>query len=60
MIEKICLDQQRKLRLKVFYKNPQAIGFYSKIGFVKVGVEETDIGKGYVIIDDVMEKSLIS
>ncbi|MEO8172643.1 MAG: GNAT family N-acetyltransferase [Sediminibacterium sp.] len=46
------------IRLKVFHKNEQAISFYIKNGFSMIGVETTDIGNGYLIIDHVMTKQL--
>jgi len=50
--------QQKVLTLKVFHKNDKAIGFYGKKGFKKVDVETTDIGNGYFILDNVLEKEL--
>ncbi len=47
-----------RLRLKVFFKNDKAIGFYEKYGFNTSGTETTDIGSNYVIIDNVMTKEL--
>ncbi|QYJ67705.1 GNAT family N-acetyltransferase [Flavobacterium litorale] len=35
-----------------------ALNFYNKTGFVKVGVEDIDIGSGYLMEDYVMEKEL--
>jgi ribosomal protein S18 acetylase RimI-like enzyme len=46
------------LRLKVFHKNDKAVGFYTKYGFITVGTETTDIGNGYIILDNVMVKKL--
>ncbi len=51
-------NNNRKIRLHVYFDNAAAIGFYEKHGFIKVGIEKTDIGKGYIILDDVMEKTL--
>jgi len=48
----------KKLMLKVFYKNTNAIGFYLKKNFVNQGIEITDIGNGYKIKDNVMVKTL--
>jgi len=47
-----------ELRLKVFYKNNKAIHFYTKVGFEKKGEIQTDIGNGFLILDDVMERKL--
>lgn len=49
---------QKRLCLKVFYKNDKAADFYLKYGFVKTGIESTDIGNGYIIVDNVMEKQV--
>ena len=51
-------NEQDKITLKVFYKNEAAIGFYEKEGFSVVGKETTAIGKGYRILDYIMEKQL--
>lgn len=52
--------QQESLTLKVFYKNENAMAFYLKKGFEDIGIEEGDIGKGYIIIDHVMRKTISS
>ena len=58
-LTRIALDNnQEALTLKVFYKNDKATGFYMSKGFKKIGVEETDIGNGYVILDDVLVKQI--
>lgn len=49
----------KKLRLKVFFKNLKAIRFYEKYGFEKTGTEEVSIGNNYIILDNVMEKQLV-
>lgn len=51
-------NQNTTLRLKVYYENFKAIGFYEKYGFRKVGTEITDIGNNYEILDNVMVKEL--
>lgn len=51
-------NEQNSLRLKVFHKNTQAIGFYEKKGFAHMGTEKTDIGHGYTILDHIMVKKL--
>ncbi|HMR93222.1 MAG TPA: GNAT family N-acetyltransferase [Chitinophagaceae bacterium] len=48
----------KALRLKVFYLNDKAIGFYEKYGFCKQGDEVTPIGNGYEILDYVMIKMI--
>lgn len=48
----------KRLRLKVYYENHKAIGFYEKYGFKQIGTETTDIGNGYNILDNVMIKEL--
>ncbi|MFL9838811.1 GNAT family N-acetyltransferase [Flavobacterium sp. ST-75] len=35
-----------------------AIGFYEKIGFVKAGQEDIDIGNGYLMEDYIMQKAV--
>jgi diamine N-acetyltransferase len=49
---------QKRLRLKVFYKNDKAEAFYKKYGFANAGTESTGIGRGYIILDNVMEKQI--
>jgi diamine N-acetyltransferase len=51
-------NNQKLLRLKVFYKNNKAEAFYKKYGFANAGTESTDIGNGYIILDNVMEKQV--
>ncbi|MBI3139826.1 MAG: GNAT family N-acetyltransferase [Sphingobacteriales bacterium] len=46
------------LRLKVYYKNAKAIGFYERYGFRNAGSEETNIGNNYNILDNVMVKEV--
>ncbi len=48
---------QQKLRLDVNYQN-KAVSFYEYLGFTKVGRFDTDIGKGYLMEDWIMEKPL--
>ena len=52
-------NNNNRLRLKVYFKNSKAIGFYKKYGFKKVSAEKTDLGNNYSVLDDVMEKQLI-
>lgn len=51
---------QVAVRLKVFYKNEKAIRFYEKNGFQNTGIEETNIGGGYIIRDNVMRKESLT
>lgn len=51
-------NNNNKLQLKVYHENEKAIGFYLKYGFVNIGTETKDIGKGYVILDNIMTKNL--
>lgn len=51
-------NNNHMLQLLVFHKNIKAIGFYERIGFVKKGTVERDIGSGYVVMDYVMVKDL--
>lgn len=50
--------QDTHVRLKVFVHNPNAIGFYEKIGFSKAGIENTDIGNNYIISDYIMLRKI--
>lgn len=50
-------NQQKKLKLKVFHKNHEAIRFYEKNGFKNKSVEEKHIGNNYIISDYVMVKT---
>ena len=47
-------NNNNQLRLKVYFENTKAIGFYEKYGFKKIGTEMTDIGNNYSILDNVM------
>lgn len=59
LLSEIALEYDDKLlRLKVYYKNAKAIGFYEKYGFKNTGSEKTDIGNNYSILDNVMVKEL--
>jgi GNAT superfamily N-acetyltransferase len=51
-------NEQKQLRLKVFYKNEKTAGFYRKYGFTIAGTESADIGNGYIILDNVMEMQI--
>ncbi len=48
-----------RLRLKVYYQNDKAIGFYEKYGFAKTGIESTDTGNNFIILDNIMVKELL-
>lgn len=48
----------RRLRLKVFHLNTNAIAFYEKYGFKKLGTETSNIGDNYTINDYVMVKDI--
>jgi ribosomal protein S18 acetylase RimI-like enzyme len=52
-------NNNNQLRLKVYFENTKAIGFYEKYGFNKTGTETTDIGNNYSILDDIMVKKLL-
>lgn len=52
-------NSNKQLRLKVYFKNANAIGFYKKYGFEIIGTERTDIGNNYIILDNVMVKQLL-
>jgi diamine N-acetyltransferase len=51
-------QNQAMLRLKVFYKNDKARGFYERYGFEIAGTETSDAGNGYIILDNVMCKQI--
>lgn len=51
-------NNNKLLRLKVYFQNTNAIGFYEKYGFKKIGTKKTDIGNNYSILDYVMMKEL--
>ena len=55
--EKAKASQQQFLSLNVNRFN-DALHFYAKIGFEKVGEEDINIGNGYVMEDYIMEKKL--
>ncbi len=48
----------KRLLLKVYFKNIKAIGFYEKYGFKNIGTVQKDIGNGYSILDNIMVKEL--
>lgn len=59
LLSDIALENNNKqLRLKVFFENTKAIGFYERHGFKNIGTEKTDIGNDYIIQDNVMVKEL--
>ncbi len=59
LLSEIAIENSDKLlRLKVYYKNAKAIGFYERNGFRNAGSEETSIGNNYSILDYVMLKEL--
>jgi len=47
-----------RLLLKVFCRNGNAIGFYEKLGFIKIGTAEKNIGNNCTVLDDIMAKDL--
>lgn len=51
-------NNNKRLRLKVYFANTKAIGLYEKYGFQNMGTETTDIGNNYNILDNVMVKTL--
>lgn len=55
--EKAKASQQEFVSLNVNRFN-DALHFYTKIGFEKVGEEDINIGNGYVMEDYIMEKKL--
>lgn len=55
--EKAKASQQEFLSLNVNRFN-DALHFYTKIGFEKIGEEDINIGNGYVMEDYIMEKKL--
>jgi len=57
-VKKIAQDAgQTRLRLDVNYRN-KALGFYEHLGFEKVGRFDTDIGRGYLMEDYIMEMDI--
>ena len=58
--ESALQSNNKLLRLKVYFANTKAIGFYEKYGFKQIGTETTDIGNGYSVLDNVMMKELQS
>lgn len=51
-------NNNKRLRLKVYFENSKAIGFYEKYGFKNIGTETTDVGNNYSILDNIMVKEL--
>ena len=49
--------RQTRLRLDVNYQN-RAIGFYERMGFVKIDEATTDIGEGFLMEDYIFEIGL--
>jgi len=58
LAETALQNNNKRLRLKVYFENTKAIGFYEKYGFKKIGTESTDVGNNYTILDIVMVKEL--
>jgi ribosomal protein S18 acetylase RimI-like enzyme len=58
LTETALQNNNDRLRLKVYFENHKAIGFYEKYGFQNMGTESTDIGNDYIILDNVMVKEL--
>lgn len=59
LLSDIALENNNKqLRLMVYFENTKAIGFYERHGFKNIGTEKTDIGNDYIIQDNVMVKEL--
>jgi ribosomal protein S18 acetylase RimI-like enzyme len=60
LLSDIALQNNNKqLRLKVYFKNTKAIGFYEKYGFQKIGTETTNLGNNYNVLDNIMVKELL-
>lgn len=56
-IEQLCRDKKlERIWLTVNKGNLSSIGIYEKLGFVKYGTLISDIGEGFVMDDDTMEK----
>jgi len=51
-------NNNKRLRLKVYFENSKAISFYEKYGFKNIGTETTEIGNNYSILDNLMVKEL--
>ncbi len=62
LVNHICNDLKgragNELRLNVNRHNSPAIGFYKKMGFVEIGVEDIEIGNGYFMNDFVFSRGL--
>lgn len=59
-LEAICARQKiSKIRLTVFHKNKKAIEVYESQGFQVTGPITRDLGKGIIINDCEMEKTLM-
>lgn len=58
LVDIAMLNNNTTLRLKVFYLNLKAIGFYVKHGFKKAGTEITHFKNNYTIVDFVLIKEL--
>jgi len=58
-VEDLCRQSGIKLIwLTVYRLNTDSIGWYTKKGFVKVGARVEDIGKGFILDDYRMEKTV--
>jgi ribosomal protein S18 acetylase RimI-like enzyme len=58
-LEETCKNHKITIfTLTVFHKNQNAISAYEKMGFKNQGTVNRDIGKGIVIIDYKMEKTI--
>jgi len=59
MIKEAVLKGAQKVWLSVNRNNANAIEFYCRLGFSQIGTVVTDIGKGFVMDDFIMEKSVL-
>jgi ribosomal protein S18 acetylase RimI-like enzyme len=59
MIKEAVLKGAQKVWLSVNRNNADAIEFYRHLGFSQIGTVVTDIGKGFVMDDFRMEKSVL-
>lgn len=61
LIDEVCKEAKsegnRSVRLNV-NRNNRAIDFYQHIGFDVIGKEDIDIGSGYLMEDNILEKSI--
>ncbi|MCU0393975.1 MAG: GNAT family N-acetyltransferase [Thermoflexibacter sp.] len=57
-IEEIAIQAGNSILTLNVNRNNNAVRFYEKIGFAKIGTEDIDIGNGFLMEDFIMDKKI--